>query len=181
MRVRISPPRSAVYSPGVGTPLLTPFLTPDLVLHLSTSVSSLPIVSFSQSLIIFFFYSLPFPLLFFFFFLMIRRPPRSTLFPSTTLFRSFQALECPGPALRVRGRGPRDHGAAAAVPDLPRRRHAGPDAARQRRGVAGRRARRGQPPPLPGEVRARAAAADPADEPGAARGRVLSVAARGRG
>src|SRR5476649_3053351 len=27
---------------------------------------------------------------FFFFFLMIRRPPRSTLFPYTTLFRSFQ-------------------------------------------------------------------------------------------
>src|SRR6266511_907264 len=31
------------------------------------------------------FYSSPF---FFFFFLMIRRPPRSTLFPCTTLFRS---------------------------------------------------------------------------------------------
>src|SRR3989475_10145926 len=29
-----------------------------------------------------------FPILFFFFFLMIRRPPRSTLFPYTTLFRS---------------------------------------------------------------------------------------------
>src|SRR5699024_12625345 len=29
-------------------------------------------------------------LLFFFFFLMIRRPPRSTLFPYTTLFRSQQ-------------------------------------------------------------------------------------------
>src|SRR5438132_9981317 len=28
------------------------------------------------------------PLLFFFFFLIIRRPPRSTLFPYTTLFRS---------------------------------------------------------------------------------------------
>src|SRR6266566_7568192 len=28
------------------------------------------------------------PSLFFFFFLMIRRPPRSTLFPYTTLFRS---------------------------------------------------------------------------------------------
>src|SRR5256885_15359132 len=28
------------------------------------------------------------PRLFFFFFLMIRRPPRSTLFPYTTLFRS---------------------------------------------------------------------------------------------
>src|SRR3712207_8446543 len=32
-----------------------------------------------------------------FFFLMIRRPPRSTLFPYTTLFRS------PGPAKRGRG------------------------------------------------------------------------------
>src|SRR6266700_5776229 len=31
------------------------------------------------------------PLFFFFFFLMIRRPPRSTLFPYTTLFRSFGA------------------------------------------------------------------------------------------
>src|SRR2546428_12600049 len=30
---------------------------------------------------------------FFFFFLMIRRPPRSTLFPYTTLFRSAIALE----------------------------------------------------------------------------------------
>src|SRR2546430_4058765 len=28
---------------------------------------------------------------FFFFFLMIRRPPRSTLFPYTTLFRSFNS------------------------------------------------------------------------------------------
>src|SRR5258705_8100565 len=37
-----------------------------------------------------FLYSLPSPssLFFFFFFLMIRRPPRSTLFPYTTLFRS---------------------------------------------------------------------------------------------
>src|SRR2546426_9975532 len=31
-------------------------------------------------------------LLFFFFFLMIRRPPRSTLFPYTTLFRSSRAI-----------------------------------------------------------------------------------------
>src|SRR2546422_8005774 len=34
--------------------------------------------------------------LFFFFFLMIRRPPRSTLFPYTTLFRSAMAAYCPG-------------------------------------------------------------------------------------
>src|SRR5688572_31385043 len=33
-----------------------------------------------------------------FFFLMIRRPPRSTLFPYTTLFRSKQASRIVGPA-----------------------------------------------------------------------------------
>src|SRR5471032_895103 len=34
----------------------------------------------------------------FFFFLMIRRPPRSTLFPYTTLFRSRRSLNvCPSP------------------------------------------------------------------------------------
>src|SRR2546422_11589074 len=40
--------------------------------------------------LLFFIYSLLFypRLVFFFFFLMIRRPPRSTLFPYTTLFRS---------------------------------------------------------------------------------------------
>src|SRR5689334_24188705 len=31
----------------------------------------------------------------YFFFLMIRRPPRSTLFPYTTLFRSFEQLDEP--------------------------------------------------------------------------------------
>src|SRR5215475_15119245 len=44
----------------------------------------------------------------FFFFLMIRRPPRSTLFPYTTLFRSTPPARCPG-------RG-------AARPHRPRRR-----------------------------------------------------------
>src|SRR6266404_5828746 len=39
---------------------------------------------------------------FFFFFLMIRRPPRSTLFPYTTLFRSFP-LRPPLPHLQSRG------------------------------------------------------------------------------
>src|SRR2546430_13148775 len=39
----------------------------------------------------------------FFFFLMIRRPPRSTLFPYTTLFRSSPAAPRP----RARGRAPR--------------------------------------------------------------------------
>src|SRR3712207_7944517 len=37
----------------------------------------------------------------FFFFLMIRRPPRSTLFPYTTLFRSF-LINSGKPGLRVR-------------------------------------------------------------------------------
>src|SRR5258708_33214012 len=47
--------------------------------------------------------------LFFFFFLMIRRPPRSTLFPYTTLFRSRdddRTLDQPG------GRGDVDRGFA---------------------------------------------------------------------
>src|SRR3712207_7103000 len=35
---------------------------------------------------------------FFFFFLMIRRPPRSTLFPYTTLFRSHCWRQCRSPA-----------------------------------------------------------------------------------
>src|SRR3989454_9328427 len=39
---------------------------------------------------------------FFFFFLMIRRPPRSTLFPYTTLFRSRPRPAAPGSASRSR-------------------------------------------------------------------------------
>src|ERR1041384_8452549 len=40
-------------------------------------------------------YNLPkFSASIFFFFLMIRRPPRSTLFPYTTLFRSVSCLRC---------------------------------------------------------------------------------------
>src|SRR5688572_31478361 len=47
----------------------------------------------------------------FFFFLMIRRPPRSTLFPYTTLFRSVAPPSVPGSSessstLRVRGPAP---------------------------------------------------------------------------
>src|SRR5471030_3379101 len=41
-------------------------------------------------------------LLFIIFFLMIRRPPRSTLFPYTTLFRSPDLLRRPGQRLRSR-------------------------------------------------------------------------------
>src|SRR2546425_8497197 len=46
------------------------------------------------------------PQVLFFFFLMIRRPPRSTLFPYTTLFRSLAAVPQRGrqPALDRSGR-----------------------------------------------------------------------------
>src|SRR5260221_3104275 len=40
--------------------------------------------------------------MFFFFFLMIRRPPRSTLFPYTTLFRSSSAPSLPSEASESR-------------------------------------------------------------------------------
>src|SRR2546426_8465205 len=48
-----------------------------------------------------------FHLFFFFFFLMIRRPPRSTLFPYTTLFRS--SLQLPHGFLQVRQAIERGH------------------------------------------------------------------------
>src|SRR5438067_12679829 len=52
-------------------------------------------------------------LFFFFFFLMIRRPPRSTLFPYTTLFRSVAAKGCCGRAGMANVYGP---GHDAGVP-----------------------------------------------------------------
>src|SRR3712207_7674760 len=42
----------------------------------------------------------------FFFFLMIRRPPRSTLFPYTTLFRSLRSATFPTPNLSSNERYP---------------------------------------------------------------------------
>src|SRR5206468_11858236 len=57
-------------------------------------------------------------LFFFFFFLIIRRPPRSTLFPYTTLFRS---------------------GVSVAVRQAPRRPREVPLRLRRRRGWAGQR------------------------------------------
>src|SRR5215475_15099377 len=42
-------------------------------------------------------------LFFFFFFLMIRRPPRSTLFPYTTLFRSFTRVRVRATGLAMAG------------------------------------------------------------------------------
>src|SRR5256884_4558211 len=56
-------------------------------------MNTIPLVmSCDTSRSISFAYSSPIPRRFFFFFLMIRRPPRSTLFPYTTLFRSLFAL-----------------------------------------------------------------------------------------
>src|SRR2546430_13478242 len=46
--------------------------------------------------------------MFFFFFLMIRRPPRSTLFPYTTLFRSHRGAALGGIRLGGRVRDPGD-------------------------------------------------------------------------
>src|SRR5256885_17044202 len=54
---------------------------------------------------------------FFFFFLMIRRPPRSTLFPYTTLFRSDAAKRGEAALLR-QVFGERGHGVQRVVPGL---------------------------------------------------------------
>src|SRR2546429_9630138 len=64
--------------------------------------------------------------LFFFFFLMIRRPPRSTLFPYTTLFRSHVEDLTRGLRLHAQGEdrldraggGRRDHDVAVCHGDL---------------------------------------------------------------
>src|SRR6266478_8101022 len=61
------------------------------------------------------FFFLSFVIFFFFFFLMIRRPPRSTLFPYTTLFRSRRVPAGSCPASRP---APRD---VARRPTCPRR------------------------------------------------------------
>src|SRR3712207_8039743 len=55
-------------------------------------------------------------MLFRFFFLMIRRPPRSTLFPYTTLFRSREEHGAPPRRApeRARGQAPRPQRRAAA-------------------------------------------------------------------
>src|SRR6266513_1962216 len=53
----------------------------------------------------FFFYFFFIFFFFFFFFLMIRRPPRSTLFPYTTLFRPRRRREARAPGCRPRGIG----------------------------------------------------------------------------
>src|SRR3712207_9299440 len=60
-----------------------------------------------------------------FFFLMIRRPPRSTLFPYTTLFRS--------QVLAIHGRAARPARSPSRDPAVPRRRTHVPGVARPRR------------------------------------------------
>src|SRR2546421_2430413 len=60
------------------------------------------------------FTSLPHLRAFFFFFLMIRRPPRSTLFPYTTLFRSLRVGDGMNPETSV---GPLINAAAVAKVD----------------------------------------------------------------
>src|SRR5258708_39710671 len=73
--------------------MLLLFLLP-AVLLLCSFFLSLPLlfylVFFFLVSFFFLFHCRSFFLYFFFFFLMIRRPPRSTLFPYTTLFRSRQ-------------------------------------------------------------------------------------------
>src|SRR5438034_6275518 len=54
-----------------------------------------------------------------FFFLMLRRPPRSTLFPYTTLFRSYELALARGDEQRP-FKTPRREGPPATVDDLER-------------------------------------------------------------
>src|SRR2546425_7076660 len=73
----------------------------------------------------------------FFFFLMIRRPPRSTLFPYTTLFRS---SPLPGPQ-QLRAAGPDRHPHGRRLPRTPGVARPGqrvPAGAEVREGVEGR-------------------------------------------
>src|SRR2546429_9597670 len=64
--------------------------------------------------LLFLFYFYVTLLLFFFFFLMIRRPPRSTLFPYTTLFRSDISLPRSEPVQGSRQEIPRGFYSPAA-------------------------------------------------------------------
>src|SRR2546430_10236957 len=62
-----------------------------------------------------------------FFFLMIRRPPRSTLFPYTTLFRSPRSHPAPRTAGLLHRVGPRRPGAGHGVPPVGRTARRGRD------------------------------------------------------
>src|SRR6185369_6815699 len=86
---------------------------------------------------------------FFFFFLMIRRPPRSTLFPYTTLFRSVRAPHLrlhPGspPRAALRRGGTRRLGERQRVVQL----LGEPPAVRRASGLAERHRPRGRAPSL---------------------------------
>src|SRR6266498_3829310 len=61
-----------------------------------------------------------FVFVFFFFFLMIRRPPRSTLFPYTTLFRSGDGLPRPPRPRGPRRDGPKDRSGRTVQPNVDR-------------------------------------------------------------
>src|SRR5437762_13871895 len=78
---------------------------------------------------------------YFFFFLMIRRPPRSTLFPYTTLFRSF--FEHRNSWFRRQEWKPRD-GSLGSRTDYCRRRHDSAFPAEGRREILRSRCRAGR-------------------------------------
>src|SRR3712207_7870954 len=67
-----------------------------------------------------------------FFFLMIRRPPRSTLFPYTTLFRSVRRDRQRGRVLRLRRRVVAGGPPGRRQPAQPGARAGGPEPARRR-------------------------------------------------
>src|SRR3712207_2389325 len=93
--------------------------------------------------------------MFFFFFLMIRRPPRSTLFPYTTLFRSdpwrgrrrHRVHPRPAPRAACRGQGDTPHLIGTGGGPLPLRPHSRPLRGQDRRRGCPRRHRRGARPP----------------------------------
>src|SRR3712207_8040574 len=68
---------------------------------------------------------------------MIRRPPRSTLFPYTTLFRSEQRIDAVGQAAVAREGA---HGAHAGLRVVNREQRVGRDIAQQRLRIAARHA-----------------------------------------
>src|SRR6266511_241816 len=108
---------------------------------------------------------------FFFFFLMIRRPPRSTLFPYTTLFRS-------------PGRGPAGASASpGARPASPSRSPSRRRTRRRSRRRAARCSRRGPAPRRrrPGSRHGRPARRDDGTDLGAGCGRPQAPGAGGRG
>src|SRR3712207_9149229 len=105
-----------------------------------------------------------------FFFLMIRRPPRSTLFPYTTLFRSRRAPEGSGNGGDPARGGALDGGWQGRVlvrGDLPRR--------------GGRRTAHGSGPGRPGGRRPHARTCRCSPDPGGVRRLRVSVLCEGDG